>query len=92
MLGWWRSFCNGKEKILSGQVAELVAVEEGPTEISHPISGCFPCFQDQLGVGQFLYEQASLRQQLMMMNGRMTHEASRVGTMVPLQKLLEREH
>ncbi len=44
------------------------------------------------GLGQFRDEQASLRQQLMMMNGRMTHEASRVGTMEPLHKLLERKH
>ena len=28
----------------------------------------------------------------MMMNGRMTHEASRVGTMEPLHKLLERKN
>lgn len=43
------------------------------------------------GLGQFRDEQASLRQQLMMMNGRMIHEASRVGTMEPLHRLLERK-
>ena len=43
------------------------------------------------GLGQFRDEQASLRQQLMMMNGRMIHEASRVGTMEPLHKLLQRK-
>ncbi|HJM62539.1 MAG: DUF1553 domain-containing protein [Roseibacillus sp.] len=40
-------------------------------------------------LGQFRSEHTSLRQQLMMMNGRMTHEASRVGTMEPLHRLLE---
>ena len=44
------------------------------------------------GLGQFRDEQASLRQQLMMMNGRMTHEASRVGTMEPLHKLIKRKN
>ena len=43
------------------------------------------------GLGQFRDGQASLRQQLMMMNGRMIHEASRVGTMEPLYKLMQRK-
>ena len=43
------------------------------------------------GLGQFRDEQASLRQQLMMMNGRMIHEASRVGPMEPLHRLMQRK-
>ncbi|BCX49282.1 hypothetical protein HAHE_31900 [Haloferula helveola] len=43
------------------------------------------------GLGQFREEFASLRQELMMMNGRLTHEASRVGPMEPLNKLMEFE-
>ena len=40
------------------------------------------------GLGEFRNDSSSLRQQLMMLNGRMTHEASRVGPMEPLHRLL----
>jgi regulator of replication initiation timing len=40
------------------------------------------------GLGEFRDHSASLRQQLMMLNGKATHEASRVGTLEPLHTLL----
>ena len=40
------------------------------------------------GLGQFRDETPSMRQQLMMLNGKATHEASRVGPMEPMYKLL----
>lgn len=43
------------------------------------------------GLGQFRDAAASLRQQLMMMNGRITHEASRVGPKEPLHHLMEKK-
>jgi hypothetical protein len=43
------------------------------------------------GLGEFRDEASSLRQQLMMLNGRMTHEASRVGTLEPLHRLLQQD-
>ncbi len=43
------------------------------------------------GLGEFRDEASSLRQQLMMLNGRMTHEASRVGTLEPLHRLLKKD-
>ena len=43
------------------------------------------------GLGEFRDEASSLRQQLMMLNGRMTHEASRVGSLEPLHRLLKKD-
>lgn len=43
------------------------------------------------GLGEFRDDHASLRQQLMMMNGRITHEASRVGPREPLHRLMEQK-
>lgn len=43
------------------------------------------------GLGEFRDEASSLRQQLMMLNGRMTQEASRVGTLEPLHRILEKD-
>jgi hypothetical protein len=43
------------------------------------------------GLGEFRDEHASLRQQLMMLNGRMTHEASRVGPKEPLHRILAKD-
>jgi len=40
------------------------------------------------GLGQFRDEAPSMRQQLMMLNGKATHEASRVGPMEPMYRLL----
>ena len=45
----------------------------------------------RVGLGEFREEASSLRQQLMMLNGRMTHEASRVGTLEPIHKLLKKD-
>lgn len=45
----------------------------------------------RVGLGEFRDEASSLRQQLMMLNGRMTHEASRVGPMEPISKLLKKD-
>ena len=45
----------------------------------------------RVGLGEFRDEASSLRQQLMMLNGRMTHEASRVGTLEPLHRLLKKD-
>ncbi len=43
------------------------------------------------GLGEFRDPSSSLRQQLMMLNGRMTHEASRVGPLEPLHRILEND-
>ena len=43
------------------------------------------------GLGEFRDDSASLRQQLMMLNGRLTHEASRVGPKEPLHRLLQHD-
>ncbi len=43
------------------------------------------------GLGEFRDPSSSLRQQLMMLNGRMTHEASRVGPLEPISKILEKD-
>jgi hypothetical protein len=40
-------------------------------------------------LGEFRDSSPSLRQQLMMLNGRMTHEASRVGPLEPLYRILQ---
>ena len=45
----------------------------------------------RVGLGEFRDDAASLRQQLMMLNGRITHEASRVGTLEPLNRLLKKD-
>ncbi len=45
---------------------------------------------DRTGLGEFRDSSSSLRQQLMMLNGRMTHEASRVGPLEPLHAILEK--
>jgi hypothetical protein len=46
---------------------------------------------DRTGLGEFRDASSSLRQQLMMLNGRMTHEASRVGPLEPIHRLLEKD-
>ncbi|QTN30964.1 DUF1553 domain-containing protein [Akkermansiaceae bacterium] len=43
------------------------------------------------GLGEFRDPSSSLRQQLMMLNGRMTHEASRVGPLEPIHRVLEKD-
>ncbi|MDB4509670.1 PSD1 and planctomycete cytochrome C domain-containing protein [Akkermansiaceae bacterium] len=43
------------------------------------------------GLGEFRDDASSLRQQLLMLNGRMTHEASRVGTLEPIHRLLKKD-
>ena len=43
------------------------------------------------GLGEFRDDASSLRQQLLMLNGRLTHEASRVGTLEPLHRLLQKD-
>ena len=43
------------------------------------------------GLGEFRDEASSLRQQLMMLNGRMTQEASRVGPLEPLHRILQQD-
>lgn len=43
------------------------------------------------GLGEFREDNSSLRQQLMMLNGRMTQEASRVGPLEPLHRILEKD-
>jgi hypothetical protein len=45
----------------------------------------------RVGLGEFRDDASSLRQQLMMLNGRMTHEASRVGPLEPIFKLLQKD-
>lgn len=46
---------------------------------------------DRAGLGEFRDPSSSLRQQLMMLNGRMTHEASRVGPMEPIYSVLKKD-
>lgn len=43
------------------------------------------------GLGEFRDDASSLRQQLLMLNGRMTHEASRVGSLEPIHRLLKKD-
>lgn len=43
------------------------------------------------GLGEFREEDASMRQQLMMLNGRLTHEASRVGPLEPVHAALQKD-
>jgi hypothetical protein len=43
---------------------------------------------ERTGLGEFRDTSSSLRQQLMMLNGRMTHEASRVGSLEPISQVL----
>lgn len=43
------------------------------------------------GLGEFRDDASSLRQQLMMLNGRMTLEASRVGPLEPIHKVLQKD-
>jgi hypothetical protein len=43
------------------------------------------------GLGEFRDPSSSLRQQLMMLNGRLTNEASRVGPLEPLHAVLEKD-
>jgi hypothetical protein len=43
------------------------------------------------GLGEFRDAASSLRQQLLMLNGRMTHEASRVGSLEPIHQLLKKD-
>jgi hypothetical protein len=47
---------------------------------------------ERAGLGEFRDTSSSLRQQLMMLNGRMTHEASRVGPLEPLHRILQKDH
>lgn len=46
---------------------------------------------DRTGLGEFRDASSSLRQELMMLNGRMTHEASRVGPLEPIYRILQRD-
>lgn len=43
------------------------------------------------GLGEFREHDASMRQQLMMLNGRLTHEASRVGPLEPVHTALKKD-
>jgi hypothetical protein len=43
------------------------------------------------GLGEFREQDPSMRQQLMMLNGRLTHEASRVGPLEPIHAALEKD-
>lgn len=43
------------------------------------------------GLGEFRDDTSSLRQQLLMLNGRLTNEAARVGTLEPLHRILEKD-
>ena len=43
------------------------------------------------GLGEFRDDASSLRQQLLMLNGRLTNEAARVGTLEPLHRILEKD-
>ena len=43
------------------------------------------------GLGEFREDHSSLRQQLMMLNGRLTNEAARVGPKEPLHKILQED-
>ncbi|MCH7226255.1 DUF1553 domain-containing protein [Haloferula sp. A504] len=44
------------------------------------------------GLGEFREDDASMRQQLMMINGRLTNEAARVGPFEPMHRALEESH
>lgn len=46
---------------------------------------------DRTELGEFRDSSSSMRQQLMMLNGRMTHEASRVGPLEPIHAILEKD-
>jgi hypothetical protein len=46
---------------------------------------------DRTELGEFRDPSSSMRQQLMMLNGRMTHEASRVGPLEPIHAILEED-
>ncbi|MFM7180739.1 MAG: DUF1553 domain-containing protein [Verrucomicrobiales bacterium] len=46
---------------------------------------------ERAALGEFRDASPSLRQQLMMLNGRMTHEASRVGPLEPLHAILQKD-
>jgi hypothetical protein len=46
---------------------------------------------ERAGLGEFRDSSPSLRQQLMMLNGRMTHEASRVGPLEPIHRILQKD-
>ena len=43
------------------------------------------------GLGEFREDYSSLRQQLMMLNGRLTNEAARVGPLEPIHKILQQD-
>ena len=43
-------------------------------------------------LGEFREDGASMRQQLLMLNGRLTHEASRVGSLEPMHEVLGKDH
>lgn len=43
------------------------------------------------GLGEFREDYSSLRQQLMMLNGRLTNEAARVGPKEPIYKILQKD-
>ena len=43
------------------------------------------------GLGEFRDNASSLRQQLLMLNGRITNEASRVGTLEPIHRILKKD-
>ncbi len=45
----------------------------------------------RVSLGEFRDSSSSLRQQLMLLNGRLTHEASRVGPLEPLHSVLEKD-
>jgi hypothetical protein len=46
---------------------------------------------ERAGLGEFRDSSSSLRQELMMLNGRMTHEASRVGPLEPIHRILQKD-
>ncbi|MEX1047934.1 MAG: DUF1553 domain-containing protein [Akkermansiaceae bacterium] len=46
---------------------------------------------NRIGLGEFRDPSSSMRQQLMMLNGRMTHEASRVGPFEPIHAILKKD-
>ena len=43
------------------------------------------------GLGEFREDYSSLRQQLMMLNGRLTNEAARVGPKEPIYQILQKD-
>jgi hypothetical protein len=46
---------------------------------------------ERTGLGEFRDTTSSLRQELMMLNGRMTNEASRVGPLEPIHSILQKD-